>query len=88
MDSCARKCQPLVLMETFLVVQTNTNHSSLRTVRMAELYGGILSSSLSREHITFTAEFLRGEEYVFYTKPRPKAILNSPQETLCRGPCR
>ena len=26
--------------------------------------GGVLSSSLSREHLALTAEFLRGDEYV------------------------
>ncbi|KAH7104547.1 LuxS/MPP-like metallohydrolase [Auriculariales sp. MPI-PUGE-AT-0066] len=45
--------------------KTNSNQSALKTIRMAELYGGILSSSLSREHISFTAEFLRGEEKHF-----------------------
>ncbi|KAI0263282.1 peptidase family M16-domain-containing protein [Gloeopeniophorella convolvens] len=36
--------------------------SALGTVREAELYGGVLSSSLSREHLAVTAEFLRGDE--------------------------
>ena len=27
-----------------------------------ELYGGVLSSTLSREHLALTAEFLRGDE--------------------------
>lgn len=34
-------------------------------MREAELYGGVLSSSLTREHIAYTAEFLRGDECVF-----------------------
>jgi ubiquinol-cytochrome c reductase core subunit 2 len=39
--------------------------SALGTVREAELYGGVLSSSLSREHLALTAEFLRGDEAYF-----------------------
>jgi ubiquinol-cytochrome c reductase core subunit 2 len=33
-------------------------------IRETEVYGGLLSSSLSREHIFLTAEFLRGDESV------------------------
>ncbi|KAH9956736.1 LuxS/MPP-like metallohydrolase [Russula dissimulans] len=39
--------------------------SALGTIREAELYGGVLSSSLSREHLAITAEFLRGDEAHF-----------------------
>ncbi|KAH9985913.1 Metalloenzyme, LuxS/M16 peptidase-like protein [Russula vinacea] len=39
--------------------------SALGTIREAELYGGVLSSSLSREHLAITAEFLRGDEAYF-----------------------
>ncbi|WVO15094.1 hypothetical protein L204_102738 [Cryptococcus depauperatus] len=39
--------------------------SALRTAREAELYGGILSASLGREHLLLSAEFLRGDEEHF-----------------------
>ncbi|KDQ56024.1 hypothetical protein JAAARDRAFT_133094 [Jaapia argillacea MUCL 33604] len=39
--------------------------SALGTVRESELYGGVLSSTLSREHLALTAEFLRGDEEFF-----------------------
>ncbi|KAJ7281815.1 Metalloenzyme, LuxS/M16 peptidase-like protein [Mycena rebaudengoi] len=39
--------------------------SALATVREAELLGGVLSSTLSREHLALTAEFLRGDEAFF-----------------------
>ncbi|EIM87614.1 LuxS/MPP-like metallohydrolase [Stereum hirsutum FP-91666 SS1] len=39
--------------------------SALGTVREAELRGGLLSSTLSREHLALTAEFLRGDESFF-----------------------
>ncbi|KIK66374.1 hypothetical protein GYMLUDRAFT_218498 [Collybiopsis luxurians FD-317 M1] len=39
--------------------------SALGTVRESELYGGVLSASLSREHLALTAEFLRGDEQYF-----------------------
>ncbi|KAH9034226.1 LuxS/MPP-like metallohydrolase [Lactarius pseudohatsudake] len=39
--------------------------SALGTVREAELYGGVLSSSRCREHLALTAEFLRGDEAYF-----------------------
>ena len=45
-----------------LVSQSTDKRSTLGTVREAELYGGVLSSSLSREHLAVTAEFLRGDE--------------------------
>ncbi|KAF8741724.1 LuxS MPP-like metallohydrolase, partial [Rhizoctonia solani] len=43
-------------------VTTTSQRSALRTVREAELYGGVLSSTLTREHLAITAEFLRGDE--------------------------
>ncbi|KAI0633113.1 ubiquinol-cytochrome C reductase complex core protein 2 [Trametes polyzona] len=45
--------------------KSTDKRSSLGTVREAELYGGVLSSSLSREHLALTAEFLRGDEAFF-----------------------
>lgn len=44
--------------------QSTGKRSALGTIREAELYGGVLSSSLSREHLALTAEFLRGDECV------------------------
>ncbi|KAH8092173.1 Metalloenzyme, LuxS/M16 peptidase-like protein [Cristinia sonorae] len=45
--------------------KSTAKRSALGTVREAELYGGVLSSSLSREHLALTAEFLRGDESFF-----------------------
>ncbi|KAI0714216.1 LuxS/MPP-like metallohydrolase [Cerioporus squamosus] len=45
--------------------KSTEKRSFLGTVREAELYGGVLSSSLSREHLALTAEFLRGDEAFF-----------------------
>jgi len=45
--------------------KSTEKRSALGTVREAELYGGVLSSSLSREHLALTAEFLRGDEEYF-----------------------
>ncbi|KAG6849011.1 hypothetical protein H0H93_011994 [Arthromyces matolae] len=45
--------------------KSTANRSAIGTVREAELYGGVLSSSLSREHLALTAEFLRGDEQFF-----------------------
>lgn len=45
--------------------KSTSKRSGLATVRAAELYGGILSSALSREHLALTAEFLRGDEEYF-----------------------
>ncbi|RPD67940.1 LuxS/MPP-like metallohydrolase [Lentinus tigrinus ALCF2SS1-7] len=45
--------------------KSTDKRSFLGTVREAELYGGVLSSSLSREHLALTAEFLRGDEAFF-----------------------
>lgn len=42
--------------------QTTKNGSGLKTVRETELYGGVLSSALTREHLFLNAEFLRGDE--------------------------
>ncbi|ORY32876.1 putative ubiquinol-cytochrome C reductase complex core protein 2 precursor [Naematelia encephala] len=39
--------------------------SALKTARETELYGGVLSSALSREHLYLTAQFLRGDEAHF-----------------------
>ncbi|KIP05970.1 hypothetical protein PHLGIDRAFT_128565 [Phlebiopsis gigantea 11061_1 CR5-6] len=39
--------------------------SALGTVRESEIYGGVLSSSLTREHLALTAEFLKGDEQYF-----------------------
>ncbi|KAI0350570.1 LuxS/MPP-like metallohydrolase [Trametes cingulata] len=45
--------------------KSTDKRSTLGTIREAELYGGVLSSSLSREHLAVTAEFLRGDEAFF-----------------------
>ncbi|KAG8687417.1 ubiquinol-cytochrome c reductase core subunit 1 [Ceratobasidium sp. 423] len=45
--------------------KTTSQRSALRTAREAELYGGVLSSTLTREHLALTAEFLRGDEPYF-----------------------
>ena len=39
-------------------------------MRETELYGGVLSSTLSREHLALTAEFLRGDEYALFSPPQ------------------
>ncbi|KAF7309704.1 Peptidase-M16 domain-containing protein [Mycena indigotica] len=39
--------------------------SALGTIRESELYGGVLSTTLTREHLALTAEFLRGDEQFF-----------------------
>ncbi|VDB88317.1 unnamed protein product [Peniophora sp. CBMAI 1063] len=44
---------------------SNGKRSTLGTVRESELYGGVLSSTLSREHLALTAEFMRGDEAFF-----------------------
>lgn len=31
-------------------------------MRETEMYGGVLSASLTREHLVLTAEFLKGDE--------------------------
>ncbi|OCH87700.1 ubiquinol-cytochrome C reductase complex core protein 2 [Obba rivulosa] len=45
--------------------KSTSKRSTLATIREAELLGGVLSSSLSREHLAVTAEFLRGDESFF-----------------------
>jgi len=45
--------------------KSTATRSALGTVRASELYGGVLSASLSREHLALTAEFLRGDEPFF-----------------------
>ncbi|GJJ09083.1 hypothetical protein Clacol_003305 [Clathrus columnatus] len=45
--------------------KNTTQRSALGTIREAELYGGVLSSSMSREHVTYTADFLREDEEYF-----------------------
>jgi ubiquinol-cytochrome c reductase core subunit 2 len=45
--------------------KSTPDRSAITTVRESELYGGVLSSSLSREHLSLTAEFLRGDEEHF-----------------------
>ncbi|KAJ7077862.1 Metalloenzyme, LuxS/M16 peptidase-like protein [Mycena belliarum] len=45
--------------------KSTADRSALGTVRESELYGGVLSSTLSREHLALTAEFLRGDEKFF-----------------------
>ena len=45
--------------------KSTKDRSALRIVREAELNGGVLSASLSREHLFLTAEFLKGDEAHF-----------------------
>ncbi|KAJ7504492.1 Metalloenzyme, LuxS/M16 peptidase-like protein [Mycena galericulata] len=45
--------------------KSTADRSALGTVRESELFGGVLSSTLSREHLALTAEFLRGDEELF-----------------------
>ncbi|KAF5366777.1 hypothetical protein D9758_006470 [Tetrapyrgos nigripes] len=45
--------------------KSTAKRSALGTVRESELYGGLLSANLSREHLALTAEFLRGDEQFF-----------------------
>ncbi|ODN80511.1 hypothetical protein L202_02739 [Cryptococcus amylolentus CBS 6039] len=45
--------------------KATANASALRTAREAELYGGVLSASLTREHLLLSAEFLKGDEEHF-----------------------
>ncbi|KAF9446857.1 LuxS/MPP-like metallohydrolase [Macrolepiota fuliginosa MF-IS2] len=45
--------------------KSTAKRSAIGTVREAELYGGLLSASLGREHLALTAEFLRGDEAFF-----------------------
>jgi len=45
--------------------KSTAQRTTLGTVRESDLYGGVLSSSLGREHIALTAEFLKGDEAYF-----------------------
>ncbi|CAD6893043.1 unnamed protein product [Tilletia controversa] len=45
--------------------KSTDKRSALALIREVELYGGVLSSSLSKEHLLLTAEFLRGDEDFF-----------------------
>ncbi|KAJ3867834.1 Metalloenzyme, LuxS/M16 peptidase-like protein [Lentinula novae-zelandiae] len=45
--------------------KSSAKRTALGTVRESEIYGGVLSASLSREHLALTAEFLRGDECYF-----------------------
>lgn len=45
--------------------KATAQRSELRIAREAELFGGVLSSTLSREHLAISAEFLRGDESYF-----------------------
>ncbi|KZS88748.1 ubiquinol-cytochrome C reductase complex core protein 2 [Sistotremastrum niveocremeum HHB9708] len=45
--------------------KNTSQRSALGLVRETELYGGVLSTSLTREHIAYTADFLRGDESFF-----------------------
>ncbi|KAF8970643.1 Metalloenzyme, LuxS/M16 peptidase-like protein [Flammula alnicola] len=45
--------------------KSTTSRSAIGTVRESELYGGVLYSSLGREHLALTAEFLRADAPYF-----------------------
>jgi ubiquinol-cytochrome c reductase core subunit 2 len=45
--------------------KSTAKRSTLGTVRESELYGGVLSASLTREYLALTSEFLRGDESFF-----------------------
>ncbi|KAK0549123.1 ubiquinol-cytochrome c reductase core subunit 1 [Tilletia horrida] len=45
--------------------KSTQKRTALALIREVELYGGVLSSSLSKEHLLLTAEFLRGDEDFF-----------------------
>ncbi|KAH7927188.1 LuxS/MPP-like metallohydrolase [Leucogyrophana mollusca] len=45
--------------------KSTAKRSALATVRESELYGGVLSASLSREYLALSSEFLRGDEPFF-----------------------
>ncbi|KZO91781.1 LuxS/MPP-like metallohydrolase [Calocera viscosa TUFC12733] len=45
--------------------KSSKERSALRTIREAELYGGMLSATLTREYLALTADFLRGDEGFF-----------------------
>lgn len=52
------------VLKNFLF-KSNQKRSALRLIREAEFYGGVLSTSLTKEHLLLTAEFLRGDEEFF-----------------------
>ncbi|GAA5855918.1 hypothetical protein JCM8547_000415 [Rhodosporidiobolus lusitaniae] len=52
------------VLKSSLLKSTN-KRSQIRLVREAEALGGVLSTSLSREHLVLTAEFLKGDEAFF-----------------------
>ncbi|SCV67497.1 BQ2448_5108 [Microbotryum intermedium] len=45
--------------------KATNKRSAIRLVRETEMLGGVLSSSLSREHLVLTAEFIKGNEAYF-----------------------
>ncbi|TFK36113.1 Metalloenzyme, LuxS/M16 peptidase-like protein [Crucibulum laeve] len=45
--------------------KSTAKRSALGSVRESELFGGVLSASLTREHLALTAEFMRGDESFF-----------------------
>ncbi|KAK4704335.1 hypothetical protein P7C70_g1870, partial [Phenoliferia sp. Uapishka_3] len=47
------------------VFKGTNKRSAIRLVRETEMYGGVLSASLTREHLVLTAEFLKGDEAYF-----------------------
>jgi ubiquinol-cytochrome c reductase core subunit 2 len=53
--------------------------SALRIARESELYGGVLSTTLGREHLAITAEFLKGDENFFV--PLLSSLLTSTKFT-------
>lgn len=52
------------VLKNFVFKGTN-KRSALRLTRETELLGGVLSSTLTREHLFLTAEFMRGDEPYF-----------------------
>ncbi|WVQ80233.1 hypothetical protein IAT38_002338 [Cryptococcus sp. DSM 104549] len=49
------------VLKSFAYKKTSAG-SALATARTAELYGGVLSATLTREHLLLSAEFLRGDD--------------------------
>ncbi|KAL8280135.1 hypothetical protein RQP46_007465 [Phenoliferia psychrophenolica] len=47
------------------VFKGTNKRSAIRLVRETEMLGGVLSASLTREHLVLTAEFLKGDEGFF-----------------------
>ncbi|KAH9915970.1 Metalloenzyme, LuxS/M16 peptidase-like protein [Epithele typhae] len=64
--------------------KSTDKRSTLGTIREAELYGGVLSSSLSREHLAITADFLRGDEGSSSTSSHPSSPRPSSPATSSR----